>query len=231
MSKPCGEISKAAPVARPFGNNLDQHSGRKMSHSIDAQLCPQCDLLVRPADLRVDQLSRCPRCGVELDRGSSVPREAELAFAVAAAQLWILMNTFPLVALTLGGQKRQTTLSGAAIALATHGMPVLALLVALTAIIVPGLEIGLVLYVLGRFDTVTRSGGLGRAIRWFRQVHRWSMVDVFMLGCLVAIVRLSQLALVVVGPAFWACAALLPVLAFLDLYMRPQRLFAGSGDV
>jgi paraquat-inducible protein A len=182
-------------------------------------------------DLRADQLSRCPRCGVELDRGTYASPETALAIAAAAAQLWILMNVFPLVSLTLGGQRRQTTLSGAAVALATHGMPLLALLVAATAVIAPGVEIGLALYVLGRLKYLKRSGALGVAMRWLRTVQRWSMVDVFMLGCLVSIVKLANFAQLVVGPALWACAALLPVLAFLSHYVQPQRLFEGSGDV
>jgi paraquat-inducible protein A len=203
----------------------------KMDHSIRARLCPQCDLLVQPPDLGPDQLSRCPRCGVELDRGSYASRESALAMAAAAGQLWILMNVFPLVALTLGGQRQQTTLSGAAVALATHGMPELALLVAVTAIVAPGVEIGLALYLLGRLETLARSGALGRGVRWFRAARRWNMVDVFMLGCLVSIVKLANLADLVVGPALWACAVLLPALAFLNVTMRPERLFGHFGDV
>jgi paraquat-inducible protein A len=160
-----------------------------------------------------------------LDRGSSASRETALAVATTAFQLWVLMNVFPLVALTLGGQRRETTLSGAAVALATHGMPLLALLVAVTAVIAPGVEIGLALYVLARLESLSRSGALGLAVRWLRAVHRWSMVDVFLLGCLVSIVKLANFAQLVVGPALWACAALLPVLAFLGHYVQPQRLF------
>ena len=201
-----------------------------MSRSIGANLCPQCDVLVRTADLSPDQRSTCPRCGVELGRGTYASRQAALAVSATAVQLWILMNVFPLVALTLGGERRQTTLSGAAVALGTHGMPLLGLLVALTAIVAPGVEIGLALYVLGRLETLARSGLLGPAVRWFRTVRRWSMVDVFMLGCLVSIVKLANLAELVVGPALWACAALLPALAFLNVYIRPERLFRGSSD-
>jgi paraquat-inducible protein A len=196
--------------------------------SAERLLCPQCDLLALPAKLRANELSRCPRCAAELDRGTVASREAALAVAAAAVQLWILMNVFPLVSLTLAGTRRQTTLSGAVVALAAHGMPVLAALVLLTAVIVPGVEIALALYVLGRLESLAESGALGRMIRWFRTLRRWSMVDVFMLGCLVSIVKLAHLADLVVGPALWACAALLPMLAFLSLYVRPQKLFAGS---
>jgi paraquat-inducible protein A len=198
--------------------------------SAEQLLCPDCDLLALPAKLRANELSRCPRCAAELDRGTYASREAALAVAAAAAQLWILMNVFPLVSLTLAGTRRQTTLSGAVVALATHGKPELAALVLLTAVIVPGVEIVLALYVLGRLESLAESGALGRMIRWFRTLRRWSMVDVFMLGCLVSIVKLAHLADLVVGPALWACAALLPMLAFLGLYVRPQKLFAGSSS-
>lgn len=193
-------------------------------------LCPHCDLLALRADLRADQLSRCPRCRGELDRGTSASRQVALSVAVTATQLWILMNVFPLVALSLGGQRRETTLGGATVTLAAHGMPLLALLVAGTAIIAPGVEIALALCVLGRLERLGRSGALGSAIRWLRTAQRWSMVDVFMLGCLVSIVKLANFAQLVVGPALWACAALLPVLALLGRYVQPRRLFELSGD-
>lgn len=193
-------------------------------------LCPQCDLLAPRADLRADQVCRCPRCGFELDRGTSASRQTALAVAVTAAQLWILMNVFPLVALTLGGQRRETTLGAAAVTLATHGMPLLGLLVAATTMIAPAVEIGLALCILGRLERLSRSGALGSSIRWLRTIQRWSMVDVFLLGCLVSIVKLANFAELVVGPALWACAALLPVLAFLSHYLQPRRLFERSGD-
>jgi len=193
-------------------------------------LCPGCDLLALRANLHPDELSRCARCGTELDRGTTTSRQAALAVALAAALLWVLMNMFPLVALTLGGHRRETTVSGAAAALATHGMPLLAVLVAVTAVIAPGIEVGLALYVLGRLETIRRSGALGPAGRWLRAIQRWSMVDVFMLGCLVSIVKLANLAQLVVGPALWACAAMLPVLAFLSRTVQPQRLFDRFGD-
>ena len=76
-------------------------------------------------------------------------------------------------------------MGGAAFALAIHGMPILTVLVAVTAIIAPGVEIGLALCALGRPQYPTLSGALGRVNRWFRNARRWSMVAVFMLGCLV----------------------------------------------
>ena len=196
----------------------------------DVHLCPQCDLLARSRPLRPGESSRCPRCGAEAGLGPRASPGTALALAVTAGQLWLLMNVFPLVALTLGGVKRQTTLIGASMSLASSGKAPLAALVALTTVIAPGIEILVALYVLSSLDALARSGLVGRFVRWYRALRRWSMVDVFMLGCLVSIVKLAHLADIVVGPGLWACAALLPVLAILNAYARPQKFFGWSHE-
>jgi len=189
-------------------------------------LCPHCDLLIAAPGLAADQRATCPRCHVELDRGTRFSRETALAIAASAVPLWAVMNAFPLVTLTLSGERHTSTLFGAAWALLTHGMPALAALVVLTAIIAPAAEILLAVLILGRLESLSRRGQLGRALRWFGRIKQWSMVDVFLLGSLVSVVKLSNFADLVVGPALWACALLLPVLAFVTIYVQPQRLFA-----
>ena len=159
-----------------------------------------------------------------MDDGHRASRGAALAIAATAGQLWLLMNAFPLVALTLGGARRETTLIGASMDLAANGKAPLGALVALTTVIAPGIEILVALWALSSLDALARSGLLGHLVRWYRTLRRWSMVDVFMLGCLVSIVKLANLADIVLGPGLWACAALLPVLAILHVYARPQRL-------
>jgi len=193
-------------------------------------LCPQCDLIAQPARLRAGESSHCPRCGAEADRGAYGSRTAALAIAATAAQLWLLMNVFPLVTMTLGGVRRQTTLVGAALALFERGKAPLGVLVGVTTVLAPAIEILVALFVLGRLDTLARAGWLGRLVRWYRALRRWSMVDVFMLGCLVSIVKLAHLADIVVGPGLWACAALLPALALLNSLARPQALLRWTRD-
>jgi paraquat-inducible protein A len=159
-----------------------------------------------------------------LERGTSGSPHMALAVAVTAAELWLLMNVFPLVRLSIEGISRETTLAGAAMSFFAQGMPALSVLVALTAIAAPGLEIGLAIYLLVRVEDLRRRGRLGAVVRWLGRARRWSMVDVFLLGCMVAIVKLSHLAQLVTGPALWASAALIPLLALLNLYLEPRRL-------
>lgn len=193
-------------------------------------ICGDCDLVIRFAPLRTDQQSRCPRCRSELERGMPTSPPIALAVALTAAELWVLMNVFPLVELSIEGISRQTTLAGAALSFFTQGMPVLSALVALTAIAAPGLEIGLAIYMLVRLEDLHRRGRLGIVVRWLGLARRWSMVDVFLLGCMVAIVKLSHLAQLVAGPALWSCAALIPLLALLNQSLAPRRLAIARHD-
>jgi len=196
----------------------------------EVYLCPQCDLLARPAPLRPGETSQCPRCGAEADSGVHGSRLTALAIAATAAQLWLLMNVFPLVSMTLSGVRRQTTLVGAALNLAQRGEAPLGVLVGVTTVVAPGIEILVALIVLASLGSLAQSGRLGRFVRWYRTLRRWSMVDVFMLGCLVSIVKLAHLAEIVVGPGLWACAALLPLLALLNAIARPQALLRWTHD-
>lgn len=193
-------------------------------------VCAECDLLLRAARLRTDQLARCPRCGAELERGTAASMRMALAAAVTGAQLWLLMNLFPLVRLTAGGMSHDTTLTGAALSLLDRGMPALALLVFVTAVAAPACEIVLAIYVLGRLDALRRSGRMGALVRWLSVIRRWNMVDVFLLGCMVAIVKLSHMAQLITGPALWACAGLIPLLSLMNLVLEPRRL-AGAHNV
>jgi len=97
--------------------------------------------------------------------------------------------------------------------------------------VAPAAEILLALNILGRLEKLVHSGRLGRAVRWFGYIKYWSMVDVFLLGCLVSVVKLSHLAQLVIGPALWACALLLPVLAIVAVYVQPHRLFGRHDDL
>jgi len=68
----------------------------------------------------------------------------------------------------------------------------------------------------------------GRLVGVLQQVRPWSMVEVFMLGVLVAIVKLAALAEIVPGPALWACATLIIVLSLLKTRVRPEDFWAWS---
>jgi len=219
----CRRISRFYGVTGASrANDLQRMSITTTSPSL---LCPHCDLLLAASTLQADESAHCPRCRVELDAAMRVSKVTVLAIAASAVPLWCVMNAFPLVTLTLGGERCDSTLFGAAVALSNSGMPGLAALVVATAIVAPAAEILLALHILVNVSRSTRLHGLGRTVRWLKRIKHWSMADVFLLGCLVSVVKLSHVAHLVVGPALWACGLLLPALAFVTVHVQPRRLF------
>lgn len=162
----------------------------------------------------------CPRCDGTLFRRQSQTVEISLALSVAGAFLFIVANLYPFLAFEIQGQVAQTTLRSGVFALWGQGRYAVAGLVFLTTILAPAGQIGLLLYVLAPIHFEWPGRGAIRAFRWIERVRAWSMMEVFLIGILVALVKLSDMADIVPGLALWAFALLIPVLvgafAFLD---------------
>lgn len=187
--------------------------------------CHECDLLQQEPQLEPGHSARCARCGALLARNPSDSLDRTLALLATAAVLYLLANLYPLVGLELQGRQVEVTQFAAVLALWDGGMKPVAALVFLTAMVFPVLElvmIGLVLLPLRLGHAVP---GLANFYRLVRAVKPWGMVEVFLLGMLVSLVKLSHLASVVLGVAFWATAALIVVLTFASRAFDPRLLW------
>lgn len=188
--------------------------------------CHECDLLLHEADLSagVGRVA-CPRCGAELYRVGYNALERSLALTCAALVLLVVANLFPIVGLNLQGQRVETTVFGAAHQLWLDDMPIVAMLLLTTTVLMPLVELvalGWLLFPLW----------LGRRPRWFVPVfrafqlaHPWAMVEVFILGVLVSLVKLSHLAEVLPGLAIGCFGALMLVLTFLASILDQRAMW------
>jgi len=175
--------------------------------------CHECDLLHRIAPLAPGGKALCTRCGALLYR--NVPDSLDRAAALysAALLLWAMANAFPFVALKLSGRIEQNVMLSGPLALARAGMPELGLLVFLTSILFPLLTIAGTLYVLLPLRFGWRFPGVAPTYRMVRLLAPWSLIGVFMLGVLVSIVKLLDLADVAPGTGLYAFVGLLLVSA------------------
>jgi len=178
-------------------------------------VCHACDLAHRLDSLAANARVRCIRCRAELYRTNDRSPDTAIALAATALALFILANVYPLVALTVNGTTRMTTLIGAAEAFYEQGYGALAVLVLFTTVIVPVIQALTLLYVLVPLR-------LGRAVRGQRVLFRmlialrpWGLTEVFMIGAVVALVKLSaqaqvspRVSLVAYGLLMIASAAL-----------------------
>jgi paraquat-inducible protein A len=178
-------------------------------------VCHACDLVHRFDAVGAQARVRCVRCRAELYRTTAGGIDTALALAVTALLLLILSNAYPLVALQLNGTTRAATLVGAASGLYRQGYASIAALVVLTTVVVPLMQIAAVLYVLTSLRLGRRAPGRRELFRLLMLLRPWAMPEVFMLGALVALVKLAALAQVVPGIALFSYGLLMLTLSAL----------------
>ncbi len=174
--------------------------------------CHECDLLQTEPELAPGQTARCVRCGAFLARNPPDSLDRTLALTLTAAILYVIANVYPLVGLELQGRRVEVTLIGAVQVLWQDGMTPVAALVFGTALLFPLLELLMILMVLLPLRLGRVSPRLAPFFRLVRSVQPWGMVEVFLLGMLVSLVKLSHMATVLLGTAFWAMATLIVAL-------------------
>jgi len=191
---------------------------------MDAELiaCHDCDLLQTSVLLAEGQAARCPRCGGTLDQRKRNSLDRTLALAIASLVLYVVANAFPFISFKMQGNVTQTTLATGVTELWAQGKPELAVLVFFTAIAAPLLQISLLLYVLVPIKLGRLAWQVPRVFRLLRHVQPWSMMEVFMLGILVSLVKLMGMAEVVPGLALWSFALLIVALAGAVASLDPQ---------
>ena len=139
--------------------------------------------------------------------------ERTLALAFAAAILFAVAQAFPFLSFDMKGQVTRTTLLSGVFDLYDQGKPEIAVLVAVTSVLAPLLQIALLLWVLLQLQLGLRPWQLASAFRLLRHVETWSMMEVFLIGILVSVTKLAGMAQVIPGLALWAFALLILVLA------------------
>ena len=189
--------------------------------------CHECDLLVGKADGQesTHYSALCPRCGALLYRHSRNSLENVLALACACLVLLGIANAFPIVGLNIQGQRIDTTVIGAVIQLWQNDMPAVSILVLATTTVTPLLEMAAVIWLVLPLMFGRRPPAFARVFRALRAAHPWAMVEVFILGILVALVKLAHLAEVLPGPAFFCFGALMLLLACLSSIVEPGDLW------
>jgi paraquat-inducible protein A len=172
-------------------------------------VCPACDLVHRRDAIMDKARVLCVRCRAELYRTNSASIDTAIALAVTAAMLLLLSNAYPLVALQLNGSFRTTTLVGAALGLYEQGYAPVAALVLVTTLLIPLFQIAALLYVLLPLRRNGRARGQNEVFRALTRLRPWAMSEVFMLGALVALVKLAAMAQVIPGIALFSYGALM----------------------
>ena len=181
--------------------------------TLETVACPDCDLLQRIPPLPPGGRARCPRCGNTLASRSTDPLDRPLALTLAAAIVFIVANTAPLMDLSVVGRSASTTITQGAYEMWVQGERITAVVVAFSAVIAPG---GYILFMLTVLLAVRRPPArpwVGEMLRWADHMQPWSMNEVMLLGILVALIKIAELATVDPGIGLYAVGTLVMLLA------------------
>jgi paraquat-inducible protein A len=171
-------------------------------------VCFECDATYARRAVGKDDVLRCRRCGATLARGHGLAADGQLGLALGALLTFLIGSLSPIVTLELSGVHSVATLYEATRDTWRAGEHGVALLSVATAFVFPLLVILLRLWVLVPMLRGRRAWMLARVLRVLRWVTRWSMVEVFMLGVLIAVVRSAGITHVVLGPGIFAYGVL-----------------------
>ena len=164
-------------------------------------ICKYCDTVHRRSEVRGRATARCVTCDSPLYHANS-DLDAMLAVTLTATVAFVIANAFPLITLSLNGRQTEATLWGAIVASYNQRLPLVAAALTTTLIIAPLIEIVLLLWVLVPLCARTRPLGFSIIMRAIQLMRPWRMVEVFLLGVVVAVVKLAALASSVPG---WGC--------------------------
>jgi paraquat-inducible protein A len=187
--------------------------------------CHDCDLLHRVREIPRGGAARCSRCGSVLYRRPADTVDAALALTVTSLALFLMANLYPFMYFKVAGRIEVNYLITGVFTLNDYGMPPLAVLILLCSILAPGLKIALMLYVLVPVKLGRTAPGLARAFRWLETVSPWGMIEVYMMGVIVAIVNLLAIASIDFGMAFYCFVALFFVMSAASAKLDPHLVW------
>ena len=189
--------------------------------------CTVCHLLVRKQTGSADSLEQCPRCGAALHSRKRNSIARTLALILAAFLFYIPANLIPITKITsLGVVQTDTIMSGVIYFIAT-GMWPIALIIFVASIFVPLLKLFILTFLVISIQRGSnwRPKDRTRLYRLTEAIGRWSMVDIFAVTILVALVHLGSIANIEAQKGVLFFAAVVVITMFAAMSFDPRLIW------
>lgn len=187
--------------------------------------CHDCDLLHKLPQLSSDGRVTCRRCGAILVRSRTETVSLSLPLVVAGLILFLLANCFPFMAVSSGGIQQDTIFISGIFQLFQQQMWGLGAVVVLTTLLAPLLHLLGLLYILTLLSLEKKVPAGREILKGVIALQQWSMLDIYMLGVLVALVKLLKMTTVIPGIALYSFAALIVVQVAISIVLDHHHLW------
>ncbi len=187
--------------------------------------CEHCDYLHVEKDIPTGSVAYCVRCGSPLYSSALARFDKPLALAITAFLLFVIANSYPILTFAMEGRVETNTLGSGVLTFWREGFPFLAIMVAVTSMLAPLVLIVAHIYVLLPIFLNQAWPGMQKVWRILALIRPWSMLDVFLIGLLVSLTKLTDYAEVIAGPAFFAICVLIPTVLLMNVTLDPRYVW------
>jgi len=181
--------------------------------------CEHCASIYRRHQLEPGETANCARCGAVLWRYSGLTLSNWLALAITALIVFGVANAYPVASMSVQGMVQQASLLDSISITWRQGHWLVSIMTGLAGFALPLLQLIVLLWVLGPLSRGREPADFHAAMRLLGVLRPWCMVPVFLLGVLVAVVKLAGMAAVAPGiglAAFGVLTVLLTILGRLS---------------
>jgi paraquat-inducible protein A len=192
--------------------------------------CHECDLLITVPEIREGERADCPRCGGLITARPRNGIQRALAFALAGVVFLIISLLYPFLSFSSSGLESVMSLTEASLTIYEERSTSLAVIIFVTIIAAPAVLLAAIL-------ALTLPLVLKIRVPWLREVGKlltvlteWNMVEVFIIGVIVSLVKIMKLATVIMGLSFWAYIAFTICLVAAMSGLDTWRLWAEIED-
>jgi paraquat-inducible protein A len=171
--------------------------------------CHVCDTLHEARPLPEGTAARCIGCGSLLYQNRPASLARVTAFSLAGLILMVLVHWFPFMVMDAASIRTSLNLVAAAKMLVDQGSPILGAALALFTIVTPLVTASGLIYVCAPLMFGRVAPGAMLVAKWLNKSEPWNMIEVFLLGVLVSLLKLNKVADVQFGLGFWAFGGLM----------------------
>lgn len=208
---------------------MPHFTNKQTTSGVSLTACHDCDLFFPVPHLQKGEKALCPRCGALVLERKGHSLDYTLALALTSLILFVMANLNTLMEMNVGGRSESENIISGVIELYAQGYWEIAVLVFVVSILAPLLKILCLFYVLMPLKFNTRLPYATEVFRLLETLHPWAMTEVYMLGILVAIVKLADLATIDIGIAIYSFAALIVFMAATDASVDTHEIWERFG--
>ncbi|OED44284.1 hypothetical protein ACH42_07935 [Endozoicomonas sp. (ex Bugula neritina AB1)] len=193
-------------------------------------LCPDCDLLIKRS--HVSNIAHkcaiyCPKCNRILREYHPNGLIKTLSWVITGGLLFIPANIFPVLIMEILGRQEQGTIWDGVTGIYSEGLQGVAALVFLVAMVIPFMRLMVLFCVLMAAFGYWKKALARPLFRWYLHLGEWGMVEIYLLGILISVVKLADMATVYPGVGLFCLVGLMVAELGISVCMDEQAVWEG----